>query len=110
MTIHQVLNFTYVMITEPQMWRLERNVIPQIMAHWQDVACHSLHYDVSIITAIEKKCVSDSKRCCFELFTDWLTTVNGIGPKTWKTLLTQLKEVEELTDKVEEIIKSFKIL
>ena len=41
--------------TEPQMWRLERNVIPQIMAHWQDVACHSLHYDVSIVTAIENE-------------------------------------------------------
>ena len=92
------------------MWRLDRIVVPQIMAHWQDVASHSLHYDASIITGIEKKCASDSKRCCLELFKDWLTTENGVGPKTWKTLLTQLKEVEKLTDKVEEIIKSFKSL
>ena len=99
------------MITiEPQMWRLGRNVIPQIMAHWQDVAYHSLHYDVPTVTAIEKSCASDPKRCCLELFQDWLTTTNGVGHKTWETLLTQLKKVEGLADTVEEIIKSFKSL
>ena len=75
------------------------------MAHWKDVAYHSLQYDVSTVTAIEKKCASDPKRCCIELFQDWLKTENGVGPKTWGTLLTQLKEVKELTDKVEEITK-----
>ena len=95
--------------TEPVKWRLERNVIPQIMAHWKDVAYHSLHYDVSTVTAIEEKCASDPKRCCLELFHDWLNTENGVGPKTWETLLTQLKEVKELTDKVEEITRSFKM-
>ena len=96
--------------TEPQNWRLERNVVPQIMTHWKDVAHHLLHYNVSKIKAIEESCASDLKRCCLELFKDWLTTENGVGPKTWETLLTQLKEVEELTDKVEEITKSFKSL
>ena len=84
-------------------WRLERNVVPEIMTHWQDVAFHSLHYDASTVTAIEEKCASDPKRCCCELFQDWLTTENGVGPKTWATLLTQLKEVKKFTDKVEEI-------
>ena len=92
------------------MWRLGRNVVPQIMAHWQDVAYHSLQYDVSTVTAIEKKCANDPKRCCLEVFQDWMNTENGVDPKTWGTLLTQLKKVEGLTDTVEEIRKSFKSL
>ena len=91
------------------MWRLGRNVVPQIMAHWQDVAYHSLHYDVSTVTAIERKCASDPKRCCLELFQVWLTE-DGVGHKTWETLLTQLKKVEGLANTVEEITESFKSL
>ena len=87
------------------MWRLNRQIIPKIMDHWKDVAYHSLCYDTSMVTTIEEECGGDPKKCCFYLFEDWLKTENGFSPKTWETLLTQLKEVKELTDKVEEITK-----
>ena len=54
---------------------------------------------------IEKQYTSDGKMCCTKLFEDWLNTENGVSPKTWQTLLTQLNEVEGLADKVKEIIK-----
>jgi len=45
------------------------------------------------------------KKCCQELLKDWLSTDNGVGPKTWEVLLKQLKEVPELTASVEHIMK-----
>jgi len=87
------------------MWRLQKTVIPKILTHWHEVACNSLHYDSSTVEEIDKNCADDPKMCCYKLFKDWLDTENGVKPKTWETLLTQLKEVAELTDKVEEIMK-----
>ena len=75
------------------------------MDHWKDVAHHSLCYDDSMVMAIEKKCASDPKQCCFDLFEDWLKTEHGVTPKTWEKLLTQLRKIEEVTDSVEEIMK-----
>ena len=75
------------------------------MDHWEDVALHSLCYDDSMVTMIKINCASDPERCCNELFKDWVSTENGISPKIWEMLLTQLKEVKELAPKVEEITK-----
>ena len=80
-------------------------VILNTMSHWKDVALISLEYDASIVERLEKQYSSDCKKCCFKLFVDWLETENGVSPKTWLTLLTQLNKVEGLTDKVKEIIK-----
>lgn len=77
-------------------------VVPEVMAHWKYVA-YALRYKTPTIHAIEAKCRSDPKDCCTELFTNWLTTRNGIKPKTWETLLKQLGEVDELTAAVETI-------
>ena len=91
--------------TEPQMLKLKTFVIPKIMDHWKNVALQSLCYDASKIETIEKRHTDDPKECCLDLFLDWLTTENGITPKTWEKLITQLREVEELADEVEEIWK-----
>ena len=39
------------------------------------------------------------------MFKIWLTTPHGVKPKTWSTLLTQLKKVEELVVGTEVIEK-----
>lgn len=75
------------------------------MDQWHDVALHSLCYDISMVTSIEEHSASDPESCCRELFEDWLNTENGANPKTWEVLLTQLKEISQLTDKVKEITK-----
>ena len=87
------------------MWQLCKIVVPQIMPHWEDVAYISLHYDMATVERIEASHKGDSKKCSKALLKDWLSTNNGVGPKTWETLLKQLKEVEELTASVEEIQK-----
>ena len=93
----------YVLQLEPKMWQLNKIVVPLVMAHWTDIAYSSLHYDIPKVKSIQVKHTNNPKDCCKELFTDWLTTDNGIDPKTWKTLLNQLNEVEELVATVEQI-------
>ena len=87
-----------------------RPFIPKIMHHWKDVAFQSLCYDVSVVEAIEKDCDRDPHKCCHSLFQNWLTTENGVAPKTWEKLITQLREIKELTDVVDEIWKWLKML
>ena len=87
------------------MMLIKRYIIPKTMDHWKDVAIQSLCYDPSMVEQIEKDCASDPEICCSELFRDWLGTDNGISPKTWRTLLTQLKQVKELADTSEKIRK-----
>ena len=91
------------MIIEPEMWQLNKMVIPKVKAHWEDVAYNSLHYDVLKVRSISKKHQNDPKKCCVELFEIWLCTSKEDNASTWKALLEQLKEVDELTAAVEQI-------
>ena len=87
------------------MWQLSKIVIPEIKANWKDVAYTSLHYDIPKVRSIEEKHCNDPKKCCRELFEDWLCTCKEGKSKTWETLIQQLKEIEELKASVEKIVK-----
>ena len=80
-------------------------VIPKIMNEWEYIA-YALRYDLPIIKSIKVKEREDPKRCCQELFKDWLTTNHGreAGPKVWSTLLDALKEVDEISADITEAI------
>ena len=93
----------YTSLLEPIMWQLNKIVVPVVVARWIDVAYNSLHYDIPEVEAIEAKHNNNPKECCRELFKDWLTTNNGITPKSWQTLVKQLEEVEDLAASVEKI-------
>ena len=88
----------------PEMGDLLGIVVPRISSYWEDVA-YALYYDIAIIQSIKSKHNNDPKRCCRELFKDWLLTNNGAGPKTWSTLLNKIKYVEELEAATEVIMK-----
>ena len=81
---------------------INKIVIPRIQAEWEDVA-YALHYEISTVKAIKEN-NHNSKKCCRELFIDWLSTDHGAGPKTWATLIEKLKEVEDLTAATNEIV------
>ena len=84
--------------------------MPQIQAHWENVAYISLRYNIQTVEAIQKKHQNDVKKCCQELFKIWLTTAHGVKPKTWSTLITRLKKVEELMSATEVIENNLKDL
>ena len=78
-------------------------VIPKIKAYWEDIAYTALKYDIASVNVIRQNHQNDVKKCCRELFENWLTTENGVKPKTWSKLLSQLRKVEELTASIEVI-------
>ena len=38
----------------------------------------------------------DPKQCCTALIEDWISTDNGVKPKTWNKLIEVLSEIDEL--------------
>ena len=89
----------------PKLWKVSMIVFPMIMDCWKDVALHSLCYDASKIAEIEKAGANDPKHCCTIMFEDWLKANENV---TWRTLITQLRKVKNLGDRIEEIIKQLK--
>ena len=79
-------------------------VIPRIKTEWKDFA-YALHYDIYTVKDIMEKYHGNPKKCCRELFEDWLLTGHGDGPKTWKTILDKLNEIEEAVAAREEIMQ-----
>ncbi|XP_065910359.1 uncharacterized protein [Dysidea avara] len=90
-----------ILTQRPDMWDLTKIAIPRIMAEWKNVA-YCMRFDLHIITAIEQDSRS-VQECSQKLFANWLTTNNGPTPKTWKTLLTKIKDVDNLVRAAEEI-------
>ena len=106
MNIHECISL------EPEMFDLKKVVIPKIMNEWEDVA-DAFRYDLATIEIIKERGSGDAKKCCRELFKDWLTTDHGskAGPKVWSTLLDTLKEVDEISvDVTEDIVTKVKQL
>ena len=82
---------------------LNRFVIPHIAAKWEDVA-YALLYEIPVVDTIKKNHTGDATGCCKELFKNWLETSTGKKPKVWKTLITTLEEIDELTSVTQKII------
>ena len=94
---------------EPKVGGINKIVVPRIQAEWEDFA-YALDYEIATVQGISAKHKEDPKKCCRELFIDWLSTDHGVGPKTWKTLVERLKEVEDLTAATGEIINELEKL
>ena len=71
---------------EPEMADINIIVIPRIQAEWEDVT-YALRYKIATVNAIKLKNNDNPKKCCKDIFIDWLSTDHGVGPKTWSTLI-----------------------
>ena len=105
MNILEINDNIHITLVEPEMFDLTKIVIPQIVDEWEYIA-EALRYDLATIKAIKEREREDPKKCCRELFKDWLITNNGAkaGPKVWSTLLDVLKKVDEIPSYVTEYI------
>ena len=79
-------------------------VVPKVAAYWEILA-YCLELEISRVKIIKEKCTSNPENCCKEVFIHWLTSKEGINPKTWGTLLKTLKEIEDLKAVTEAIEK-----
>ena len=78
-------------------------VVPKIKPVWDEVA-YSLDFDVYFVEATTEE-FHDFKKRCKKVFIKWLTTSHGPTPKTWQTLLSKLRSIEELVAASENIEK-----
>ena len=74
--------------SKPTMKLLLKYVFKHIAYNWDEIA-DILEFTIEQKRLIEKKERGDPKECCKRLFEDWLMG-DGIGPKTWETLLEEL--------------------
>ena len=91
-------------VLDLEMFHLNKIVIPRIAAYWEDVA-YALGYDIPIVEYIKHNHHDDLRECCKELLNNWLTTNNGVKPKSWSTLLQKVGEVINLARARQEIIE-----
>lgn len=75
---------------------MHKIIIPNVSYCWKKVA-DFLEYPIPKKKEIEERQRGDPTKCCVELLEDWLSTDNGVKPKTWSKLLSLLKEIRELT-------------
>ena len=90
--------------SEPEMKDLIIIVIPLLKAEWEDVA-FILNYKTPSIDGIKESNRNDPKKCCRELFKNWLETNHGVSPKTWGTLLNTIAESGDFTKTAEDILE-----
>ena len=79
-------------------------VIPKIAAHWATVA-YFLEFEVPRVEIIRKQYPNDPEESCTEVLVHWLSSDEGIGPKTWGVLLKALKDIKKLTAVTEQVEK-----
>ena len=81
--------------TELSMKWIRKIVIPNVSYCWKEVA-DFLEYPIPKKREIDERQHGDPTKCCVELLEDWLSTDNGVKPKTWSKLLAVLNEISEL--------------
>ena len=94
-------------LVDPKMSELLKIVIPKVAAHW-DTLAYCLNFEVSRVEIIKKQFHDDPEESCKGVFIHWLTSDEGISPKTWGKLLETLKDIKKLTAVTEKIEKELK--
>ena len=89
------------LLSEPHMRDLIKIVVPKVAADWE-VLAYTMRYDIATVRAIKTDSY-DVYGCCRKLFENWLSTIHGITPKTYRTLLECIKQVPDLIAASEEI-------
>ena len=72
-----------------------KHVIPRISADWETVAAY-LEYTIPTKKTIKKANRGLPGECCKALLEDWITTDNGVKPKTWEKFIEVLSEISSL--------------
>ena len=83
---------------------LHEHVIPRICAEWETVAAY-LGYSIPMKKMISRTNRGLPRECCTVLLEDWVTTDNGVKPKTWEKLIEVLSEISSLAMVTKQIKK-----
>ena len=74
---------------------VSKHVIPRICAKWEQV-CEHLQYSTAIKNMIGRTNGGLPSECCTALLKDWITTDNGVKPKTYEKFIEVLSQISSL--------------
>ena len=74
---------------------VNKYVIPRISTEWEQV-CEHLQYSTAIKNMISRTNKGLPSDCCIALLEDWISTDNGVKPKTWEKLIEVLSQISSL--------------
>ena len=100
----QPMYYNCIFHAEPKMSELLTIVVPKIAAHWTKLA-YCLEFEVSRVEIIREQHPNDPEESCTKVFIHWLTSDEGVSPKTWGALIKVLKYIKKLTAVTEQIEK-----
>ena len=72
-----------------------KHVIPNISADWEEVAAF-LEYNIPTTKSIKKANRGLPRDCRTELLKDWISTDNGVKPKTWEKFVEVFSQMRSL--------------
>ena len=75
---------------------VNKYIVPRISKEWE-IVCEHLEYSTAIKNIISRTNGGSPRQCCTALLEDWVTSDNGVKPKTWKKLIEVLSEITSLT-------------
>jgi len=85
------------------MKKLHKYVIKLISHMWEKVACF-LEFEIHEIKTIKEKIKDcDPSKCCQEMLMLWISEDKGKKDKTWRSLLNELDDIDELKEYSKEI-------
>ena len=84
-------------------------VIPKISSCWESLG-HSLQLKAPQLEVIRQSNSGDPKKCSVSMIEEWISSDEGVKPKTWPVLLQAIANTSELdtttaTSIKEELIK-----
>ena len=86
---------------KPTLKEVQKYVIRHVAPKWEDLGIElNLDDDGTLIDSIRKERGGDEAKCCLDVLKAWLQG-KGEEPKTWRTLINCLREIE-----AEEAIRS----
>ena len=68
-------------------------VVDQIAPKWQELA-YALHFESYEVHAIKASAFSN-RQACIDMLTRWLDGQGARGPRTWRTLIEALRDIEK---------------
>ena len=92
------------LLSEVEPRELTTIIIPKVKAQWKELA-FCMRYSIGEVDGFDKEGRNLTERCQ-KLFGNWLETNHDLKPKTYQTLLTYIKDVDELTAASQEIEKA----
>ena len=92
----------YIGHTLVDMELVSKYIVPHVSEQWETL-CEHLQYSTAVKNIISRTSEGSHDKCCTALLRDWVTSDNGMKPKTWEKLIEVLSEISSLAMVTKEI-------